>query len=310
MCCVIPITGEPAAAGASTHLGNNQRTGCADAAVPAAPVLQWTYNEKHPPRRAWKEPNRELQYIDFDYATQTTIADGNSDSDRQIEQPIVIPTVDPSVSRQAASIVEIGGVRAGYALMLGAGNGQLLCELANRSDLVIYCLEPDKTKVERVRKMLDEAGLLGVRAAVHQGAFDELPYSPYFANLIVWGAELGSGIERVNASEVYRVLRPYGGIALQLGGDDSLAATRRFLSDGGVPDEEISESSVGRLIKRGRLPEAGQWTHAHANIGRTGCSQDTLVRLPLGMLWWGGPGPARIVSRHWRAPSPVFSNGI
>ena len=99
-------------------------------------------------------------------------------------------------------------------------------------------------------------------------------------------------------------------LGLVLGHADLLAAVRFRLADGGVPDEEISESSVGLLIKRGRLPEAGQWTHAHANIGRTGCSQDTLVRLPLGMLWWGGPGPARIVSRHWRAPSPVFSNGI
>ena len=28
------------------------------------------------------------------------------------------------------------------------------------------------------------------------------------------------------------------------------------------------------------------------------------------MLWWGGPGPSRIVSRHWRAPSPLFANGV
>lgn len=44
----------------SNYLGNNQRTGYVDAKLPAAPVLLWTYNEKHPPHHAWEEPNREL----------------------------------------------------------------------------------------------------------------------------------------------------------------------------------------------------------------------------------------------------------
>ena len=34
---------------ASTYLGNTGRTAYVDAEVPAAPVLQWVYHEKHPP---------------------------------------------------------------------------------------------------------------------------------------------------------------------------------------------------------------------------------------------------------------------
>ena len=60
----------------STYLGDAQRTAYVDAEVPAAPVLEWVYHEKHPPRHAWPEPNREVQYIDFDYATQTAIGEG------------------------------------------------------------------------------------------------------------------------------------------------------------------------------------------------------------------------------------------
>ena len=60
----------------STYLGNCQRTAYVDAEVPAAPVLRWVYQEKHRPRHAWPEPNREVQYIDFDYATQVAIAEG------------------------------------------------------------------------------------------------------------------------------------------------------------------------------------------------------------------------------------------
>ena len=220
------------------------------------------------------------------------------------------PPVHPGMGRLASEILKGSGIRAGYALMLGSGDGQLLCELARQSELVIYCLEPDAKKAARLRGILDATGLLGVRAAIHHGELKSLPYAPYFANLIVWGSPLGSTVKNVNAAELYRVLRPCGGIACQIGGGGSRDATRSFLENGKVPAAEISESPYGAVVVRGKLPGAGEWTHAHANVGRAGASGDSLARLPLGMLWWGGPGPARIVSRHWRAPSPLFANGI
>jgi len=236
--------------------------------------------------------------------------EGRSDTDRQITHTFVQPSIDSQTKQRARYILETSGVRAGYALMLGAGDGRLLYDLANQSELVIYCLEPDSRKVEIARDMLDRAGLLGVRAAVHQGNFSQLPYNPYVANLIVWGEPLGSPINKVDSDELYRVLRPYGGIAVQVAGDDSETATRLWLTEGGVPSAEVSRSDVGLLVRRGKLEGAGEWTHPYADIGRTGSSEDSLARLPLGMLWWGGPGPARNVSRHWRAPIPLFSNGI
>ncbi len=235
---------------------------------------------------------------------------GQTDSDRKITHRVVKPTVDAEAKRRAADILKTSDVRAGYALMLGAGDGQLLSTLVQQSDLSVYCLEPDAEKVADVRKTLDDAGLLGVRAAVHHGPFDTLPYNPYFANLIVWGDPLGSAAAKLKAAELYRVLRPCGGVACQIAGGESTAVTRTFLASGDVPAEEVSESSLGIVVRRGKLPGTGQWTHAHANVGRTGCSEDTLARLPLGMLWWGGPGPSRIVSRHWRAPVPLFANGV
>ncbi len=228
----------------------------------------------------------------------------------QIRHSLVKPPTDTGSKAAARELLAGSGIRAGYALMLGAGNGRLLSELVAQSELVVYCLEPDRQKAAGVRKMLDAAGLLGVRAAVHHGSLERLPYNPYFANLVVWGAPLGSISDTLDAAELYRVLRPYGGVAWQLGGAESRAATRKFLTAAGITAGEVSESPHGTVVTRGELPGAGEWTHAHANVGRTGSSGDSLARLPLGMLWWGGPGPARIVSRHWRAPSPLFANGL
>ena len=66
------------AAAPSEYLGDNQRTGYVDETLPVAPALLWTYSERHPPKHAWQEPNREIQYIDFDYADQVTIGGGRA----------------------------------------------------------------------------------------------------------------------------------------------------------------------------------------------------------------------------------------
>jgi len=233
-----------------------------------------------------------------------------SDIEKEVRHEINKPVIDHQTGELAKSILQQTGIEAGYCLMLGAGDGKLMCALAEESELVIYCLESDRDKISRIQKMLDDAGLLGVRAAMHYGSLNKLPYNPYFANLIIWGDRLGSGIENLSNTELYRVLRPYGGVALQLSGSDTESSTRQWLLAAGVPEQEVATSELGLVIKRGRLPGAGEWTHPHANVGRTRSSEDKIAKMPLGLLWWGGPGPARVVSRHWRAPVPLFANGI
>jgi outer membrane protein assembly factor BamB len=258
---------------------------------------------------------RGISVVDGQFVVSTTsgklygFGAGDTGETRRISHLRAKLPADRGARKLAGEILKGSGIHAGYALMLGAGDGRLLYELTANSDLVVYCLEPDAAKVTRVRETLDGAGLLGVRAVVHHGPLDRLPYAPYFANLVVWGKPLGSSPDIVQAAELYRVTRPYGGVAWQIGDGQTRNATRPFLADGGVPFAEISESAHGVALTRGKLPGAGEWTHAHADVGRTGSSGDSLARLPLGMLWWGGPGPARIVSRHWRAPSPLFANG-
>ncbi|MFC1497596.1 PQQ-binding-like beta-propeller repeat protein, partial [Verrucomicrobiota bacterium] len=237
-------------------------------------------------------------------------AEAQADSDKVITRENVQPVISPAVQKLSEQIIANSGIKSGYCLMLGSGNGELLCDLIKKTDLTIYCMEPDKEKAGKVRKMLDQAGWQGARAAVHHGSFDKLPYNPYFANLIVWGDTIGSSIDKLSASELYRVLRPYGGTAIQLANSDSVKSTTAWLKAGGVADDEVSNGSFGVKVKRGKIPGSREWTHSHANIGRTASSEDEAVKFPLGVLWFGGPGPERIVERHARAPVPVFAGGV
>jgi len=231
---------------------------------------------------------------------------GDSDSAKVISHSRSVPAGAKDVS---SKVTEETGVTEGYCLMLGAGDGSLLVDLLKRTELTVYCLEPDATKRSKIRTLLDEAGMLGVRAQLHDSAFDEIPYAPYCGNCILWGAGLGSPAEKVDFKGLYRSLRPYGGVAYEFGDKSSVSVSKSKLLAGGVPEEEVTDGASGTLVRRGPIPGAGEWTRCHGNQGNTFSTRDDIVKPPLGILWWGGVGPERIVSRHWRPPSPLFAKG-
>lgn len=210
------------------------------------------------------------------------------------------------MQKKATGILRGAGVKDGYCLMLGAGDGNLAAALAMQSKLTIYCLEPDATKAAAARRRLDAANLYGVRMTIHKGGPGTLPYADYFANLVVADEDVAGDLKEWSAREVYRVLRPFGGVALVSSVANAQTATQWLRSSGA----SAGEMQAGRAaIVRGALENAGQWTHQYADAGRTSASRDKLVRLPLKILWWGKPGPAKMVGRHWRGPAPLFVSG-
>jgi len=231
---------------------------------------------------------------------------GASDSAKVVSHRRSVPA---GTNDASSKVIEGTGITEGYCLMLGAGDGSVLFDLLKRTKLTVYCLEPDAAKRNRIRALLDEAGMLGTRAQLHDGAFDRVPYAPYSGNCILWGAELGSPADQVDFEGLYRSLRPYGGVACELGDGSSACVSRSRLLAGGVPEKEMAGGPFGTLVRRGPIPGAGEWTRCHANPGNTFSTRDDIVSPPLGILWWGGVGPERIVSRHWRPPVPLFSKG-
>jgi len=211
---------------------------------------------------------------------------------------------EPAGSSHAAqAILDRCSVRSGYCLVLGLDDPDLPLDLARQSHLDVIVLEADAAKIARARRRYDRLGYYGVRIAIHHGDEAHLPYAPYFANLIVvpepspW-----------DARQVYRSLRPCGGVLAVLSGDKTGDA-RRWLATRGSDREEVAVDGDLARITRGPLPGVGSWSHPFANAGRTSASRDERVRLPLATLWFGGPGPARMVDRHRYPPIPVYANG-
>lgn len=195
-----------------------------------------------------------------------------------------IPVDNPAVSDNAVAsaaaeeIVRTSGIKEGYCVDLGCGDGALVLELASRTKLHILAIDSDAANVARARERLLRAGLYGVRVTVHQGDPKRTNYPKYFADLVVSGRALTKDIER----EVARLQRPFGGVAV-----------------------------LGSPLKKsvaGPLEGAGQWTHQYADAANTCCSSDNIVQGPLGMLWFRD-SDLDSPQRHGRGPAPLFLEG-
>ena len=226
-------------------------------------------------------------------------------------EPAAPPAVDSDAGNQAARILAETGVTDGYALVLGAGNGDLLEQLAARSELRLAVVEPDPGRVEAVRRRLDDAGLYGTRIAVIPGHFRDMHYPDYVSSLIVATDLQAHGLtpDAGTLARLEKHLRPYSGrawLALNPGTHAWRTALESFKPEAG----RVSATADALLIQReGPLPDTGQWTHQHADASQSVLSHDYRVRPPFGPIWFGGPSHDNILPRHAAGPRPQVAAG-
>jgi len=194
----------------------------------------------------------------------------------------------------------------------GVGTGRLAEELARQSDLHIIVVDPDKDKIEALRRSLDEAGLYGARIATHVGEPLSFQFPPYLASLIV-SEDLrvaGFGAGKSFVEKIFYPLRPYGGVACLPVPADKHDAFAKCVSEAGLENAEIDRIGDFALLTRvGALPGSADWTHNYADAANTCVSQDKLVKAPLGLLWFGGSSNMTILPRHGHGPSEQVVDG-
>ena len=234
------------------------------------------------------------------------------------------PTVDDPYADSASTarfqaaanaILAETDIRRGNCLVLGLETGQLALELARRSEMMIYAVSADADKVTAARKALDAAGVLGARVCVEHCPLEQIPYSDYFANLIVSETAVLTGQLPQQSAQMLRMLKPLGGTVIigSPGSDAQTVSTETLQAwldssqlDGG---QVVDKAGAWAKFTRGALPGAGSWTHQYATPGNTACSDDQLVAAPFGVLWFGSPGPGDMLNRHVRAASPLSMDG-
>ena len=228
-----------------------------------------------------------------------------------LNAPRLRPDVDDDAARRAADVLTRTGVTEGYCVAFGLTDGRLVEELARQSKLHVIAMDADAEKVDRVRRRLDATGLLGERVEILCADPRELELPPYLASLVV-SEDLKSGgsvPESRLMEQVMTVLRPYGGVAclpVVRESHDTFARAMREL----FAVETVTRKGDYTLVTReGALRGAGDWTHQYADAANTVVSKDERVRLPLGVLWFGGSTHENVLPRHGHGPSPQVVDG-
>lgn len=216
-------------------------------------------------------------------------------------------------SRAAERILSRTGIARGYCLVLGCGTGQLAYELAKRSELIVVGADEDAAAIGEARKRLRAAGVYGTRVTVrHVSSLAKLPFTSGFANLVVSESLLAAGQCPGTAAEMFRVLRPQGGVAcLGVARAEQKGTVEQWLKAGGVKYE--ADDGLWLTVKRGPLPGAAWWSHQYGNPGNSSYSGETLQGVSqtsdMALQWLGPPGADFGLDRNPRMPAPLATNG-
>ena len=188
-------------------------------------------------------------------------------------------------------------ITKGYALVIGSSDARIAEALAVNTRLHVIAVLSDESVVAAEReRLITDTKLYGTRIAVHQlDSLASLPFASSFANLVV----VSGKTQGLSGKELYRVLRPCGGV-MYFDRMERQAALS-IPEQANLPHSQIQMRGAFVTFVRGKLDGAFDW-----DSKATG---DRLVRWPLELLWFGAPGPARMVNRSWGAPSPLPANG-
>jgi len=212
----------------------------------------------------------------------------------------------------AEAIVKRTGISRGFCLVLDSEEGRLAYELARRTQLTVIGVEPDEKKVASSRRALAEARLYGHRVTILQGDPATAPLPNYFADLIVSDSLLSGGELKGNPRDWARLIKPCGGTVClgTFAGATADSANTTILTDLGLgKTATIRDDGVWAVLVRGPLPGAGDWSHQYGTAANTACSSDVRVKGPLGVLWYGDPGPREMINRHSGAFAPLVAGG-
>ncbi len=213
--------------------------------------------------------------------------------------------------RRATEILAAGEAQ-GYALWFGAADEELALAIAQLSPFVqLAIVDEDAQRVERLRQQIDRAGRYGT-VTVHHSTPEQFSASPYLAHQVFAGAELSERLagnaEALKA--IYEAVRPYGGTLQLLAEPQVQSAIAEQVTAMKLERAEVEPMAEAvRLTRVGALPGSGDWTHQHGNIANTRKSDDARVRLPLGLLWFGGSSNMDVLPRHGHGPSQQVVDG-
>jgi outer membrane protein assembly factor BamB len=221
--------------------------------------------------------------------------------------------ISNKTKQKANNILAKTETKEGYSLFFNPGKGDLLAAIAFASDLHLIAVEPDKSNLLILRRQFDKMGIKASKVAFIQGTPETIDLAPYFSSLTI--------IENLSSypikpgplflEKIYTVTQPFGGKIWIEGPTEQLKEYSASINKGVYEGLEIKEASKSSLLltRAGPPKGASNWTHQYGSMANTLKSDDELVKLPLGILWFGGNSNMDVLPRHGHGPPEQIMNG-
>ncbi|MBF0199167.1 MAG: PQQ-binding-like beta-propeller repeat protein [Planctomycetes bacterium] len=216
-----------------------------------------------------------------------------------------IPAVTSfSPTQEMSSILKDAKSSGGWALFYGLDQKEKINTLLSMNQHNIIVIDPSLEKVNQARRYYDDQGVYGRRITIHHGSPLSLSFPSYLFELAFLAPK--NAPEDAELLKLTESLRPYGGSVVMPKGFSQSSITKLTSREG----FESHKASYGLVVKRkGPLPGASTWTHNYGNIAATAKSDDKRVKVPLGVLWWGGSNHTDVLPRHSHGPSHQVVGG-
>ena len=230
-------------------------------------------------------------------------ADQENPNDRKTRFTVPDPSTATAVSLLDQADAE------GYAIWYGSANSDVARAIALNSPFEQFAIvDKDPQAVDRLRRLLDASSLYG-RVTVHESRASEFKAPQHIANVLFIDHSLTVDLDEATLKELYRSVRPYGGVMHVLvdGNGDEVAAKIRSWN---LEQAEVETGQHSVIVRRvGALPGSADWTHQYGDIANSVKSNDHRVKLPLGVLWFGGSSNMDVLPRHGHGPPEQVIGG-
>jgi outer membrane protein assembly factor BamB len=204
-------------------------------------------------------------------------------------------------------LLDLLKTKKGFAVIWG--ESAPINALINDTEMHVILVDDNAQKVNAFRDRMIDAGLYGKRTAAIIANPDKHLLPEYMCELIVVDANHALRNEAIPAI-IFKSLRPYGGQAVI-----KLTNTQHQLFAARVKSANLSRASLKRvnefsiLSREGALEGSADWTHQYADASQSVVSQDSVIKAPMGVLWFGGASHKGILPRHGHGPSPQVAGG-
>lgn len=265
------------------------------------------------PRIAWSQPiegsvqrllaaNGKLIAVTLD-GRVLVYGGGKADANIVAKSPTQLHP-SPTAVAKAQQLLKQADTNIGHVLCYDSSDLDLIDALITGSSMQITVIESDASKIDALRRRFDASGHLGKRVSVQQGDPTSFRAPPYIAYLTIAPRSMDAD----DLKTLYSSVRPYGGV-LCLPAKNGAALTK--LVARAKLEQAVLKKADGHqfIVREGALPGSADWTHQYGDIGNTVKSDDSLVKAPLGILWFGGNSNMDVLPRHGHGPPEQVIGG-